>query len=110
MTITCWTHAGIGSCVELRQQTTIEDDHPVLGVLDDIRKIAGVQADVQRVQHGAHGRHRKVRLQVLTIVPGQRRDTVAWADAEVCERAGELLRPCAACRRTGSDGLWRRRD
>ncbi len=96
--------------VELRQQTTIEDDHPVLGMLDDVREIAGVQANVQRVKHGPHRGHRKVRLQVLTIVPGQRRDTVARTDAEISERACELLRPSAACRHTGSDGLWSRRD
>jgi len=79
--------------VELRQQAGIDDDRPVPGMLDDMREIAGVQANVQRVKHGPHRGHRKVRLQVLTTVPGQRRDTIAGTDAEIPERACELLRP-----------------
>ena len=77
--------------VELRQ-AGIDDDHPVPGMLDDMREIAGVQANVQRVEHGPHRGHRKVRFQVLTTVPGQRRDTIAGTDAEIPERACELLR------------------
>ena len=96
--------------VELRQQPTIEDDHPVLGMLDHIREIAGVQANVQRVKHGPHRGHRKVRLQVFTTVPGQRRDTVAWTDAEIPERACELLRPSQHVGIPVAMEPWSRRD
>ena len=47
----------------------VEEDHPVLGVADDVAQVVLEQADVQRVQHRAHARHREVQLEVAQRVP-----------------------------------------
>jgi hypothetical protein len=52
-----------------------------------------MQAEVQRVQHEPAARDPEVRLQVLVVVPAERRDTIAALEAELLESHGELLGP-----------------
>ena len=58
-------------------------------VVDDVGELLGEQADVERVQHRAHRRHREVGLEVLLAVPAERADAIAVLDAERGERVGE---------------------
>ena len=74
-----------------RLSSTISD--PVLGVVDDVGEVVVVQAQVQRVEHGADRRNREIRLEVLLARPSQRRDAVARPDAERCERDREAAGP-----------------
>ena len=60
--------AGNRQLLELGQQAAIDHDHSVIRMFDDMRQIAGVEANVQCVKHGAHGGHGEVPFQVTTIV------------------------------------------
>ena len=62
-------HAG-----QQRDQRRVDDDHAVLGVVDDVDELLGEQPQVQRVQHRAHARHGEVGHQVLGVVPHERGD------------------------------------
>jgi hypothetical protein len=75
------------------QHRRVDEDHPVLPVVDDVGQLLREQPQVERVQHRSHGRHREVGLQVLLGVPQQRADAVALADAEAGQRAGQTGRP-----------------
>jgi hypothetical protein len=66
-----------------RDQRRVDDDHLVFGVPDDEHELLGEQPDVQRVQDGAHARHREVRDQVLRVVPHERADPLVAGDPEV---------------------------
>ena len=67
-------------------ERAVADDDPVLGVVGDVGDLLGEQADVERVQDGAHGRHREVGLEVLLVVPHERPDAVAFGDAAFRQR------------------------
>src|SRR5207302_8889885 len=58
----------------------------------DVREVAGVKTRVNRVQDVARERYAEVRLEVLVLVPAQRRDAVTTPQAELPERDCELLR------------------
>ena len=83
--------------------------HPVLGVSRDVRQLVRVQPEVERVQHRAEQRHGEVGLEVAVVVPAERGDAVAGADAERAERAREAVGAPEACRRRWSGGWCRRR-
>ena len=69
-------HAG-----EQRDQRRVDDDHPVLGVVDDVDQLLREQPQVERVQHRAHARHREVGHQVLGVVPHEGGDPLVAGDA-----------------------------
>ena len=60
----------------------------VLGVVDDVGELVGVEAEVERVEHAAHERDGEVGLEVRAVIPAERGDAVAGDDAEVEEDAG----------------------
>jgi hypothetical protein len=75
-----------------RQEAAVDHDHPVGGVLDDISEVVGMKTEVERVQHGAHGRNREIGLQMLMMVPGERADPVPRANTQLPEGHRELPR------------------
>ena len=76
----------------LAGERRIEEDDPVLGVIDDVAEVLLEQADVERVEHRAHRGHGEVQLEVAEGVPAERGDPVAGADAELVQRRGETAR------------------
>ena len=92
---------------EQRQQRAVDEDDPVGGVVDDPHQLLGGQPEVEGVQHRAHGGDREIRLEVLRVVPHERRHAVVPADPQlVAQRVGELGGPRhrsrAKVRRCGS--------
>jgi hypothetical protein len=81
-----------GDFLPLRPQALVDEDDPVLRVLDDVRQVRLEQADVERVEHRPHARDGHVRLEVLLMVPAERRDPVPRLDAERPERSDEPAR------------------
>jgi hypothetical protein len=51
------------------EQRAIHDDHAVTRVRCDVRKLRRMQAQIQRVQHGADRRHGEIELEVPVMVP-----------------------------------------
>jgi len=76
-----------------RNQGAVTDDHVVGGVVGDIAELAGIEPQVQRVQHRAHGRDREVGLQMLGVVPEQGRDPLVAVHSQHPQRIGEPGRP-----------------
>ena len=74
-----------------RPQHLVDDEHAVARVRGDVRVVVGVQAEVQRVRDEAADRRADVRLEMLVVVPHQRGDAVAVAQAEAAQRDGEAL-------------------
>ena len=72
-----------------REQRAVDEDHLVLGVVDDVGELLGEQADVQRVQDAPGARRGEVQLQVAGAVPGERADAGVGGEAERVERAAE---------------------
>ena len=100
--------------LEHLKQGLVDDDRPVLRVVDDEAQLVRMQPRVEGVQHGTHRRDREVELEVLRLVPQQRRHRVARPDAEAGQRGGEpagargaLSEGCPADRpvRTAEDDL-----
>ncbi len=83
-------------------QRAVDDDHAVGGVVDDPRELLGRQAQVQGVEHGAHGGDRVVRLDVLGVVPHQGGDPLVAADAEVLAQGVRQLGSPGADLRVGT--------
>ena len=59
-----------------------------------------MQAQVERVQDGAHGRNRQIGLEVLVARPPERRHPVAGLHAQVGQRGGQPPRTGRARPRT----------
>ena len=75
-----------------RQQTeqrTIDEDHLVVGVIDDVGELFGEQPDVQRVQHTSGARRGEVELEVAGRVPPERGHSPVGTDAEIVEHSAE---------------------
>ena len=81
------------------QQRLVDDDHLVLGIVDDVGELVGEQAGVQRVDDRTHRGDREVQLEVLALVPQQRGDRVSLANAELGQRAGKAVGPGGRRRR-----------
>ena len=60
----------------------VDDDRAVLGIGDDEGELVEAEPRVERVEHRAHRRDREVQLQMLRLIPHQRRDPVAVFDPE----------------------------
>lgn len=77
-----------------RQQRAVDDDDAVGGVVDDPDQLLDGQPQVQRVEHGPHGRYGQICLDMLRVVPHEGRHTVTLGDSEVvAQGAREPGRP-----------------
>ena len=76
-----------------RDERGVDDDATVLGVVDDVGQLVGREANVERVQHRAHGGDGEIGLEVALVVPAERADAVALLDAEAGQGSCELLGP-----------------
>ena len=65
-----------------RPQRLVDDQHPVAGVGRDVRVVVGVQAEVEGVRDEPARRCPDVRLEVLVVVPHERRHPVAVLEPE----------------------------
>ncbi len=84
---------GGGELLEDGDERVLDQDHLVLGVVDDVGELLGEEAHVEGVEDGAHAGHGHVDLEVLADVPGEGGDAVALLDAQLVERGRELLDP-----------------
>jgi hypothetical protein len=75
-----------------RQEGQVEEQHLVVGVVDDVGDLFRVQAGIDRVQHGAGARDAVIQFEVPVAVPGQRGHPVAHGDAQAVQRIGQLAR------------------
>jgi flavin-binding protein dodecin len=85
-------------------ERAVDEDHAVARVVDDVDDLLGEQADVQRVQDGAVGRHREVELEVALRVPREGRHPVAALHAEALEHAAEAVDALGHLRVGGAHG------
>jgi hypothetical protein len=61
-------------------------------MVGDVREVVRMQPEVERVEDEAAARDAEVRLEVLMVVPAERRDAVAALEPERLEGDRELLR------------------
>ena len=87
-----------------RQQRFVDEHRAVVGVVDDVGELVGVEAEVERVEDAADERDAEVGLEVRAVVPAERGDAVAGADAEVEQGAGEAPGAAGEVARRCSDG------
>ena len=80
---------GPGHFTEERDETAVDDNHTVVGVVDHVRQLFGEQANVERVKHCAHRWNREVALEVLLVVPAERADALVGVDTELAQRIGQ---------------------
>ena len=73
-----------------RQQRRVDEQQSIRGVIDDELYLLREQSRIDRVQHGTHARHREIELEMPVIVPGERANPVARANASALQRIGEL--------------------
>ncbi|MBM7365359.1 hypothetical protein JOC45_000040 [Gordonia hydrophobica] len=70
-------------------QRRVDDDDPVFRVIDHVDQLLGEQPDVQGMEDRPHRRHRQIRLEMLGVVPHERRHALVGVDSEapqsVCE-------------------------
>jgi hypothetical protein len=72
------------------EEAAVDDHGAVVRVAGDIREIGRVQPQVQGVQNEPAARDPEVGLEVLVVVPAQRRDAVSAVEAELLQGDGEL--------------------
>ena len=72
------------------EQRAVDEDHLVVGVIDDVGELLGEQPDVERVQDSTGTRRGEVQLEVTGGVPRERADATVGGDPEVVEHAAEL--------------------
>src|SRR5918997_3198236 len=77
--------------VEQFYEGLVYEQHPVLGVVDDIGEVVLTQTWVQGVQDQPRGRYAEVGFEVLVGVPGEGNDPVALLQPELPQSYGELL-------------------
>ena len=79
--------------LEDRQQHIVHDQEAIPGVVDDVGQFVRMEPEVQRVQDAADDRDPEVGLEVHRVVPHQRGDAIAGAEAEVLQAGREGPRP-----------------
>ena len=84
-------HLG-GERLDQRSERDIEEQELILGVVDDVRDLLGIEARIDRVQHRSAARHAVVELHVAVAVPRERGNALAGLHRERRERVGHLLR------------------
>ena len=72
-----------------RQEHRVEQQHAVLGMVDDIDQLLVEQPRVHRMQHAAQARAAVPADQMMAVVHRQRRDAVALGHAQPDHRRGE---------------------
>ncbi len=82
-----WQRAG--NLTDQRDQRTVDHNHPVVGVVNDVGELLGEEPNVERVQHRTHGRDTEVTLQMLLMVPGERADTLISGDPNLPKGIGQ---------------------
>jgi hypothetical protein len=87
-----------------RQQRFVDEDRAVVGMVDDVGELVGVETEVEGMEDAASERNAEVGLEVGPVVPGEGGDAVSRFDAQVDERLG-----CAA-RAAGEIGVAAARD
>src|SRR5581483_8373506 len=68
----------LGKLLKEGKQHVIDDEPPVLGMIGDIGKFVGMQAQVQRVDHAANYGNSEIRLQMRGMIPHQGGNSVAF--------------------------------
>ena len=89
---------------EHRNQRAVDDDDPIVGVIDHEGELLGKQPDVEGMHHRPHGRDGQVALQVLLVIPGEGANPLVAADAERAQCVGQLCRPPAYIGKGGHPG------
>ncbi len=79
----------VGDRFGKRHEGQVEEEDPVIGVVNDVYELRGVQTWVECVAYRTHTGNPVVELQVPIRVPGQRLDPVPSGDAVRLERLGE---------------------
>ena len=79
----------VAELLEHRHERAVDDHRAVARVGRDVGQVVRMEAEVQRVEDEAAGRDAEVRLDVLVVVPAERRDAVAALEAERLEPHGE---------------------
>ena len=82
----------VAELVDERHQARVDDQRAVACMRRDVADVVGVESDIERVQHEAAAGNAEVGLEVLVVVPAQRRDAVTALEAELSERHCKLLR------------------
>jgi hypothetical protein len=100
---------------QYRQEFGVDQDHVVLGVIDRVEHLLRRDADVHRVEHGAHHRDGEEALQVAMAVPVHDGDRAARLDTQLGERGREAAhalgkRPVGVAQLCPVDDFLRRRD
>jgi hypothetical protein len=72
------------------RQSSIDEDHLVIGVTSDVDQLLRRQTRVEGVQHGAHRRDSAVSLDVLLVVPHQGCHTLVATDPDGEQRMRQL--------------------
>jgi hypothetical protein len=79
--------------LQQRQEAAVDDHRAVAAVVGDVGEVARMQPEVEGVQHEPAAGDPEVGLEVLVVVPAERRDPVAALEPELLQGDGELLRP-----------------
>jgi hypothetical protein len=78
-----------GELLDERREREVEEDQTVFGVVDDVRKLLEKQPRIDRVDDGTRPGDAVVELEVAVTVPSERPHTIAGANAQAPQRAGE---------------------
>ena len=78
--------------LEQRHEAAVDDHRPVAGVRGDVCEVVRVQPEVQGVQDEAAAGNAEVRLEMLVVVPAERRDAVTALETGALQRDRELPR------------------
>ncbi len=88
----------LGDALQRRHDRSVDEDDPVVGVVDHELQVLGEEPRVEGVQHRARAGHREIELEVTVVVPGQGADPVPGADSQLPERMRQLGHPAAEVR------------
>jgi hypothetical protein len=73
------------------KQAMVHEDEPILGVVDDVGQLVGMQARIQGVQHCTNRGNRKIRFEMLMVIPRERGYPVAADDAKLFQTSRQPL-------------------
>ena len=76
-----------------RQQRCVDEDHLVLGMVDDVGQLIRKEANVEGVYDRACARRAEVEFNMLVVVPSKGADSVAGLHTQSFEHIAEPLHP-----------------
>jgi hypothetical protein len=82
----------VAELIDQRRQARVDDQRAITCVRSDVADVVGMEAQIERVQHEAAAWNAEVRLQMLVMVPAQRRDAVTALETQLTKRHRKLLR------------------